>query len=178
MHFACMQIMDREEQLVSAVHWLDINLTFDLDARVHVFELTIRALGGCCSSSSLACFLTAAYYDSLGCAPKDVFVNSASRIQPCIPFAIPGTTSDGRVLLNLGVPAPYHAGSLLSTHILLNSNPVIMPEYNGCLLRLAAELGDRLLPAFDTPHGVPLSWVNLKKVCHCLPSVREDSDNT
>lgn len=37
--------MGREEQLVSAVHWLDINLSFDLDARVHVFELTIRALG-------------------------------------------------------------------------------------------------------------------------------------
>jgi len=37
--------MAREEHLVSAVHWLDINLSFDLDARVHVFELTIRALG-------------------------------------------------------------------------------------------------------------------------------------
>ena len=40
-----MQVMDREEHLVSAVHWLDTNLSFDLDARVHVFELTIRALG-------------------------------------------------------------------------------------------------------------------------------------
>ena len=40
-----LQVMDREEHLVSAVHWLDINLSFDLDARVHVFELTIRALG-------------------------------------------------------------------------------------------------------------------------------------
>ena len=39
------QVMDNEEQLVRAVHWLDTNLSFDLDARVHVFELTIRALG-------------------------------------------------------------------------------------------------------------------------------------
>lgn len=39
------QVMDNEEQLVRAVHWLDANLSFDLDARVHVFELTIRALG-------------------------------------------------------------------------------------------------------------------------------------
>jgi hypothetical protein len=39
-----------------------------------------------------------------------------------------------------------------------------MPAYNGCLLRLAIELGNRLLPAFDTASGVPLSWVNLKKV--------------
>ena len=40
-----LQVMDNEEQLVRAVHWLDANLSFDLDARVHVFELTIRALG-------------------------------------------------------------------------------------------------------------------------------------
>ncbi len=59
---------------------------------------------------------------------------------------------------------PCHAGSLLSTHILLVNNPAIMPEYNDCLLRLATELGDRLLPAFNTPHGIPLSWVNLRKV--------------
>lgn len=26
------------------------------------------------------------------------------------------------------------------------------------------ELGDRLMPAFDTPSGIPLSWVNLHKV--------------
>ena len=40
-----MQVMGNEEQLIFAVHWLDLNLSFDLDARVHVFELTIRALG-------------------------------------------------------------------------------------------------------------------------------------
>ena len=57
-----------------------------------------------------------------------------------------------------------HAGSLLSTHVLLVNNPTIMPEYSGCLLRLATELGDRLLPAFNTPHGIPLSWVNLRRV--------------
>lgn len=39
-----------------------------------------------------------------------------------------------------------------------------MPGYDGSLLRLAVELTDRLLPAFDTPTGVPLSWVNLRKV--------------
>lgn len=40
-----MQLMDGGEQLVEAVTWLEQNLTFDLDERVHVFELTIRALG-------------------------------------------------------------------------------------------------------------------------------------
>jgi len=39
------QLMGGEQQLVEAVQWLDKNLSFDLDERVHVFELTIRALG-------------------------------------------------------------------------------------------------------------------------------------
>ncbi|CAL8470523.1 g10065 [Coccomyxa elongata] len=91
-------LMNGGKQLVEAVNWLEQNLTFDLDERVHVFELTIRALGG-----------------------------------------------------------------LSSMHVLLTRNPAIMPEYDGGLLRLATDLGDRLLPAFDTPTGIPLSWVNLRK---------------
>ena len=71
---------------------------FDVDSRVHVFEVTIRALGG-----------------------------------------------------------------LLSAHSLLQLDTALVPNYNGELLRAAKDLGDRLLPAFDTPTGLPLSWVNLKK---------------
>lgn len=37
--------MDGGKQLVEALAWLEQSLTFDLDERVHVFELTIRALG-------------------------------------------------------------------------------------------------------------------------------------
>ncbi len=48
--------------------------------------------------------------------------------------------------------------------MLLTRNAAIMPEYSGGLLRLATDLGDRLLPAFGTPSGIPLSWVNLRKV--------------
>lgn len=39
-----------------------------------------------------------------------------------------------------------------------------MPGYNGSLLRLAVDLTDRFMPAFDTPTGIPLSWVNLRRV--------------
>lgn len=39
------QVMGGEEELASAVHWLEANLRLDLDVRIHVFELTIRALG-------------------------------------------------------------------------------------------------------------------------------------
>lgn len=34
--------------------------------------------------------------------------------------------------------------------------------YNGCLLRLATDMGNRLLPAFDTSTGIPYGTVNLR----------------
>ena len=41
--------------------------------------------------------------------------------------------------------------------------------YRDGLLLKAVDLADRLIPAFDTPSGIPLSWVNLRKVSawHC-----------
>ena len=43
-------------------------------------------------------------------------------------------------------------------------DPTLVPGYDGALLRLAVDLTDRFLPAFDTPTGIPLSWVNLRHV--------------
>ncbi|KAL3161638.1 hypothetical protein ABBQ32_010493 [Trebouxia sp. C0010 RCD-2024] len=85
-------------KLREATLWLQDNLTFDVDQRVHVFEVTIRVLGG-----------------------------------------------------------------LLSCHIMLERMPSAVPGYDGALLRLATDLGNRLLPAFDTKSGIPLSWVHLRK---------------
>lgn len=39
------QVMNSSSKLRDATHWLQDNLTFDLDQRVHVFEVTIRVLG-------------------------------------------------------------------------------------------------------------------------------------
>ncbi|KAL0017813.1 hypothetical protein WJX77_012277 [Trebouxia sp. C0004] len=92
------KVMNSPAKLRGAVQWLCQSLTLDVDARVHVFEVTIRALGG-----------------------------------------------------------------LLSTHVMLERRPSAVPGYNGCLLRLAVDLANRLLPAFDTASGIPLSWVHLQK---------------
>ena len=48
--------------------------------------------------------------------------------------------------------------------MLLDRKPSALPEYNGCLLELATELADRLLPSFDTGSGIPLSWIHLQRV--------------
>lgn len=56
-------------------------------------------------------------------------------------------------------------GGLLSAHFMYEEevvevDPQIDP-YNGGLLRLAVDLGRRLLPAFATPTGIPYGTVNL-----------------
>ncbi|GAX82662.1 hypothetical protein CEUSTIGMA_g10088.t1 [Chlamydomonas eustigma] len=53
-------------------------------------------------------------------------------------------------------------GGLISGHMLLTRNPTLIPDYDGVLLDLAVNLTDRMLPAFDTPSGMPSLFVNLK----------------
>lgn len=56
-------------------------------------------------------------------------------------------------------------GGLLSAHFMYEEGIVQVDEeidaYNGGLLRLAVDLGERLLPAFSTPTGIPYGTVNL-----------------
>jgi ER degradation enhancer, mannosidase alpha-like 2 len=57
-------------------------------------------------------------------------------------------------------------GGLLSAHFMYEEEIVAIDEdvdaYDGGLLRLAVDLGERLLPAFATPTGIPYGTVNLK----------------
>lgn len=57
-------------------------------------------------------------------------------------------------------------GGLVSAHILAtdSTNRLGQRVYNNELLSLAQDLGQRFLPAFDTPTGLPYAWVNLKVV--------------
>lgn len=91
-------LLKKGKELRKAVLFISKSLDFDIDVRVHVFEVTIRALGG-----------------------------------------------------------------LLSGHVLLSKDSKMVPWYRGELLDQAVSLADKLLPAFDTPTGVPLSWINLKR---------------
>eukprot|EP00850_Spirogloea_muscicola_P005021 SM000022S07235 [mRNA] locus=s22:748911:753445:+ [translate_table: standard] len=55
-------------------------------------------------------------------------------------------------------------GGLLSAHLLAKSpgSKLLQKWYDGRLLALAEDLGRRLLPAFQSPTGIPYAWVNLK----------------
>ncbi|XP_057735019.1 alpha-mannosidase I MNS4 [Arachis stenosperma] len=54
-------------------------------------------------------------------------------------------------------------GGLLSAHLIASDYATGMrvPSYDNQLLNLAEDLGRRLLPAFDTPTGIPFGSVNL-----------------
>jgi hypothetical protein len=54
---------------------------------------------------------------------------------------------------------------LLSAHLLASdaSTGRGVSGYSGALLRLARELGERLLPAFNTPTGIPFGSVHLRR---------------
>lgn len=52
-------------------------------------------------------------------------------------------------------------GGLLSAHLLASdpARPFYLPWYRGQLLEMARDLGERLLPAFATPTGLPYAKV-------------------
>lgn len=89
-------VLGDKKEFEKAVKWLSANLSFAVDARVNVFEATIRGVGG-----------------------------------------------------------------LLSAYYLATDGPLgTLPE-SSHLLRLAVDLAERLLPAFNTTSGIPYAWVNL-----------------
>jgi len=53
-------------------------------------------------------------------------------------------------------------GGLLSAHLLITSGIVPWKEYNGGLLDMVVDLGNRLLPAFETATGIPYGTVKNK----------------
>jgi len=52
-------------------------------------------------------------------------------------------------------------GGLLSGHIFASEGKFKLDWYRGELLALAKDLGERLLPAFDTPTGLP--WARVRQ---------------
>lgn len=76
-------------------------------------------------------------------------------------------------------------GGLLSTHLLLTDVPwpdepryarirSICEEYDGFLLVLAYDLGNRLIPAYRTETNLPLPRVNLAKGIDAVPNLMND----
>jgi len=114
------------------VHWVAEHVSFDVDETVSLFETTIRALGGLLSAHLLA---------------LDPEVSQISR------YPAPGLSY------------PTHSASLTllryppQLHLMASGRPY---DARGGLLALALDLATRLLPALDTPSGIPYGSVNLR----------------
>ena len=93
-------------------------------ARVHVFELTIRAVGSLVSSH--------------------IYLKRGMLLKNSSSFSSSSNSSSS------------------SSSNSSSSSVPRFPSYDGVsVLSQALDLAERLLPAFDTPTGIPLSWVNL-----------------
>lgn len=96
-------------------------------------------------------------------------LNDTQRLAPAVEWACGGggPLSATAPPLSFDVDARVHTfeltiravGALVSTHTYLKRSAI---DYDGGLLPLAVDLANRLLPAFDTRTGLPLSWVNLR----------------
>ena len=94
------------------------------------------------------------------------------EVQPALPHASAGireatgnTHMPGDSSVQLGHRLEEHEQAHNTTKFAAAQTPAAAaaaawPRY---VLGLATDLADRLLPAFATPTGIPLSWVNLRK---------------
>jgi mannosidase alpha-like ER degradation enhancer 2 len=114
--------------------------SFELDVNVSVFETTIRVLGGLLSAHMMA------MDDSLG------IYNETLRVDDHDVFPPTGSTSTSTT------PGPA-AVTMEEYNQMQQDN---FHVYNGWLLVLAKDVGERMLPAFQTNTGIPYGTVNLK----------------
>lgn len=80
-----------------------------------------------------------------------------------IQLIIDNLTLNSNVVVSVFEATIRVLGGLLSTHFIATTNKEKLGfEYKGDLLGAARELADRMLPAFDTPTGLPYGRVNLR----------------
>ncbi|CDF38722.1 mannosyl-oligosaccharide--1,2-mannosidase [Chondrus crispus] len=90
------------------------------------------------------------------------FADAVRNVSTSLTFQIDNTVSVFETTIRV-------LGGLLSAHGLLTEGAddtgfekdIWLPEYDGKLLVLATDLADRLMPAFNTPTGIPFGAINL-----------------
>jgi mannosidase alpha-like ER degradation enhancer 2 len=134
---------------------------FNVNQNVSVFETNIRVLGGLLSAHQLA---TAFLEDKV--LEKDVWAEDKSVLIGVNNNPGKDDCNEGEIVFGL-------SNDCDTTSTILQCNQESSPkmvchnqtyrhwEYDGFLLELARDIGDRLLPAFNTETGIPYGTVNL-----------------
>ena len=133
---------------------------FDFDDNVSVFETTIRILGGLLSAHQLATDPILNIYPKVSFSFYDFyFVLLQPQNNILIVFLlIRGSSCTATRLFFYPTPSP----NLISCRFLKHQMKDGSTAYDGILLDLAIDLGERLLLAFHTPTGIPYGTVNLR----------------
>ncbi|KAJ1525090.1 hypothetical protein ONE63_009932 [Megalurothrips usitatus] len=94
-----------------------------------------------------------------------VVLGDVNEFERAVRLIIRDVSFDSDVIVSVFETNIRVLGGLLSGHVLaeyLQLNLNVMPWYRGELLKLAKDLGFRLLPAFNTTTGIPHARVNLQ----------------
>eukprot|EP01051_Picozoa_sp_SAG22_P015114 SAG22_NODE_1931_length_3292_cov_4.886940_2_plen_282_part_00 len=142
-------LMGNVSEFRRVTEWLGENAVWDRNTSVSVFETNIRAVGGLLAGHILAAGL-------VGQPGTSSAREGGAAAQPGGGGDGGGAASGGDVDGGLGLPRRLPPAAAAA------GPPPLIPGYNGSLLRLAEELADRLLPAFDTPTGIPFGSINLR----------------
>ncbi|GJP49467.1 hypothetical protein CLOM_g8666 [Closterium sp. NIES-68] len=159
-------VLGNASEFRRAVRWLAASLSFHADVRVNTFECNIRLLGGLLSGHLLASH------------------HSLLRSPPPSPAAHQGTAGSAEATggarerggegdeqqscgdeLNRGNRSGVgerEGGRVEGGSGGWEEGRGSGAWYSGELLVLAEQLGRRLMPAFNTPTGIPYAWINLK----------------
>ena len=108
-----------------------------------------------------------------------VIMNELEKFDSSVRLVSDSVTFDSDIVVSVFEVNIRVLGGLLSAHVLANNMqtqyPHLLQWYNGQLLTLAQDLGDRLLPAFNTSTGIPHPRVNLRHGMDSpkIPAVKE-----
>jgi hypothetical protein len=92
-------------------------------------------------------------------------INDPSEFTKAVLLIINSVTFDRDVTVSVFETNIRVLGGLLSGHLLASDPSLLLmvTPYEGQLLDMAVDLADRLLPAFNTPTGIPYHRVNLRR---------------
>jgi mannosidase alpha-like ER degradation enhancer 2 len=119
---------------------------FDIDSTVSVFETNIRVLGGLLAAHMLAADPDLRLYGYDTTAEEEEAEEAEAEQEQ-------EEDEEEKVRGRVGFGSSESESEL---------KPRRRKVYDGCLLRLARDVADRLLPAFDTPTGIPYGSINLR----------------
>ena len=133
-----------------ALQLVATEVSFHQDVKIQVFEMTIRALGSLLS--------TYQYLERLSDDP----VEQARQLG----LDIGGSAAEtARAPAEGGGTSGWWGGAVKQVPLSIparSDEGVDVKQYKDRLLELALDLGKRLLPAFNTPTGLPYARVNLR----------------